>query len=85
MVGGYAFLGGGTTADIGAHLVSGPNRIVLTHIDDCCQVRRIANATISLNGTAINDSGDGWTAHSSRKFVDVGQTPPTGEDYFTAA
>ena len=54
VVGGYAFLGGGATADLRQYLVSGTNRIVLTHIDDCCQVRRIANATITLNGTAIN-------------------------------
>ena len=54
VVGGYAFLGGGATADLRQYLVSGTNRIVLTHVDDCCQVRRIANATITLNGTAIN-------------------------------
>jgi hypothetical protein len=54
VVGGYAFLGGGATADLAQYVVSGPNRIVLTHVDDCCQVRRIANASITLNGSAIN-------------------------------
>ena len=54
VVGGYAFLGGGATADLAQYIVSGTNRIVLTHIDDCCQVRRIANASITMNGTALN-------------------------------
>ena len=53
VAGGYAFLGGGTTANLAQYLVSGVNRIVLTHVDDCCQIRRIANASISLNGTAV--------------------------------
>jgi hypothetical protein len=51
--GAYAFLGGGSTADLARYVVFGRNRIVLTHIDDCCAVRRIANATVTLNGTAL--------------------------------
>ncbi|MBL8920995.1 MAG: hypothetical protein JNJ54_19180 [Myxococcaceae bacterium] len=52
--GSYAFLGGGSTSNLASLVAPGPNRIVLTHVDDCCSVRRIANATIRLNGSAIN-------------------------------
>ncbi len=52
--GSYAYLGGGSTSDLASYIVSGMNRIVLTHVDDCCSVRRIANATISMNGTNVN-------------------------------
>ena len=30
---------------------------MLTHVDDCCQVRRIANASITLNGSAGQSLG----------------------------
>ncbi|MDP1919940.1 MAG: MopE-related protein [Myxococcales bacterium] len=52
--GSYAFLGGGSTSNLASLMAPGPNRIVLTHVDDCCSVRRIANATIRLNGSTIN-------------------------------
>jgi hypothetical protein len=54
MSGGYAFLGGGSTSDFAQYVVQGKNRIVLTHVDDCCGQRRISNATITLNGSALN-------------------------------
>ncbi len=51
--GAYAYLGGGSTADLARHVVPGRNRVVLTHVDDCCMVRRIARATVLLNGTPV--------------------------------
>jgi hypothetical protein len=51
--GSYAYLGGGSTANLAAFTAPGHNRVVLTHVDDCCEVRRIANATITLNGTPV--------------------------------
>ncbi len=55
--GAFAFLGGGSTADLARYVVTGRNRVVLTHVDDCCMVRRIANATISLNGRPLAPCG----------------------------
>jgi len=54
LVAGHAFLGGGSTADLAQYVAVGRNRVVLTHVDDCCRDRRIANATISLNGMSLN-------------------------------
>lgn len=51
--GAYAYLGGGSTADLARYIVPGRNRVVLTHVDDCCMVRRIAGATVRLNGTPL--------------------------------
>ncbi len=51
--GAFAYLGGGSTANLARYVVPGHNRVVLTHVDDCCMVRRIANATITLNGAAL--------------------------------
>jgi len=51
--GAYAYLGGGSTADLARYVVPGRNRVVLTHVDDCCMVRRIAGATVRLNGTPL--------------------------------
>jgi len=55
--GAYAFLGGGSTADLARYVVAGSNRVVLTHVDDCCRVRRIARATITLNGAPLRPCG----------------------------
>lgn len=53
--GGYAFIGGGDIAvNLASYVVAGSNRVVLTHVDDCCSIRRIANASITLNGTTLN-------------------------------
>jgi hypothetical protein len=54
MPGSYAYLGGGSTSNLASLVAPGANRIVLTHLDDCCAERRIENATVSLNGSAIN-------------------------------
>ncbi|MFO0602316.1 MAG: MopE-related protein [Polyangiales bacterium] len=55
--GAFAYLGGGSTADLARYVVAGSNRVVLTHVDDCCMVRRIARATISLNGAPLRPCG----------------------------
>ncbi len=52
--GAYAFLGGGSTADLARYIIPGRNRVVLTHVDDCCSVRAIRGATITLNGMTLN-------------------------------
>lgn len=41
------------TQDFGDQTVAGHNRIVLTHVDDCCRERRIANAHVILDGTPL--------------------------------
>ena len=51
--GSYAYLGGSTTSDLAKYIVPGPNRIVLTHLDDCCSGSAIANASITLNGAGV--------------------------------
>jgi hypothetical protein len=51
--GGCAFLGGGSTADLARYVVPGRNRVVLTDVDDCCSVRAIRGATITLNGMTL--------------------------------
>lgn len=51
--GAFAYLGGGSTANLASYVVPGRNRVVLTHVDDCCMVRQIANATIALNGSNL--------------------------------
>ncbi len=55
--GAYAYLGGGSTSDLAMYVVPGRNRVVLTHVDDCCMVRRIADATVTLNGAALAPCG----------------------------
>lgn len=55
--GAFAYLGGGSTADLASYIVPGSNRVVLTHVDDCCADRRIANASITLNGTNLRPCG----------------------------
>jgi Putative metal-binding motif len=55
--GAFAFLGGGSTADLARYVIPGRNRVVLTHVDDCCMVRRIADATVTLNGRPLAPCG----------------------------
>ena len=55
--GAYAYLGGGSTADLARYVIPGPNRVVLTHVDDCCMVRAIRGATITLNGMTLTRCG----------------------------
>ncbi len=52
-VGGNAFYPGGTTADFGSETVVGHNRVVLTHVDDCCKDSRIDNAQLTVDGNTV--------------------------------
>ena len=52
--GSYVLLGGsGTTTDLAGYLATGRNRIVLTHIDDCCSARSIDGVSITVNGSSL--------------------------------
>jgi hypothetical protein len=51
--GSYAYLGGGSTTDLARYIVPGHNRIVLTHVDDCCSVRGMTGVNVVLNGGAL--------------------------------
>jgi hypothetical protein len=53
MVVGHAYFPGGTSADFGDEVIVGANRIVLTHIDDCCKDSRIDNALLWVDGASI--------------------------------
>lgn len=52
--GSYAFLGGGSTTNLAKYLDAGTNRIVITHVDDCCQTRRIAGVDVRLNDDKLD-------------------------------
>ncbi|MEO6252596.1 MAG: T9SS type A sorting domain-containing protein [Ferruginibacter sp.] len=68
VAGSYVFLGGTTTADLAAYMVSGEvNRVVVTHVDDCCSFRSL-NGNIVLNGEVINPSSGQIVA---KKFYDA--------------
>jgi hypothetical protein len=45
----YAFLGTGVAANLASHLAPGRNRIVLTHLDDCCQQNIVSGAHVSVD------------------------------------
>jgi hypothetical protein len=49
----YAFFPGGSTTDLAQYIRPGENRVVITHVDDCCRVRRIADVRILLNDEEI--------------------------------
>jgi hypothetical protein len=51
--GSYTTLGGATTSNLAPYLVVGENRIVLTHVDDCCVDSIIAGATIQIDGAEV--------------------------------
>ncbi len=53
--GAYAYHPTGATSNLASYMRAGRNRIVLTHVDDCCQNRRIRDASVTLNGTTITD------------------------------
>ncbi|MBA2664580.1 MAG: hypothetical protein H0U74_20000 [Bradymonadaceae bacterium] len=46
----YAYLFDDTRVELAQHLAPGTNRIVLTHLDDCCQDRAIRRVELSHNG-----------------------------------
>jgi hypothetical protein len=52
--GSYAYLGGGSTTDLAGYIVPGHNRIVLTHVDDCCSTRGMTGVHIEFNGGALS-------------------------------
>lgn len=56
--GSYAYLGGGSTTDLADLMVEGQNRIVLTHLDDCCEIRKIASVEVELNGRILAECGE---------------------------
>ena len=41
------------TSDFAAETVAGENRLVLTHVDDCCRERRLDNALLTLDGEVL--------------------------------
>ena len=49
----YARIPGGSSADLAPYLVAGQNRIVITHIDDCCSVSRIKNVFATVDGAEL--------------------------------
>ena len=52
--GSYVLLGSdGATTDLARYIVPGRNRIVLTHIDDCCSARSISGVSVVLNGGSL--------------------------------
>ncbi len=51
--GSYAYYPSGSTTNLAQHIVPGQNRVVITHVDDCCAVRRIANVRVTLNDEEI--------------------------------
>ncbi|MBK8690938.1 MAG: putative metal-binding motif-containing protein [Deltaproteobacteria bacterium] len=49
--GAYVQIGGtGTTTDLARYIAPGRNRIVITHLDDCCSHRELAGVRVVLNG-----------------------------------
>jgi hypothetical protein len=52
--GSYIFLGGaGVTTNLARYIVPGRNRIVITHLDDCCSDRSLTGVRVVLNGTPL--------------------------------
>ena len=50
----YVHLGGHqATDDLARYLVAGRNRVVITHLDDCCASRPLAGVALTLNGAAL--------------------------------
>ncbi len=54
--GSYIFLGGApVTTNLGPYIVAGRNRIVITHIDDCCKWRALTGVKVTLNGSSLGE------------------------------
>lgn len=49
----YARIPGGSSADLAPYLVAGENRIVITHVDDCCSISRIRDVRVTIDGAEI--------------------------------
>lgn len=52
--GSYAYLGGGTTTDLAQYIAPGRNRVVLTHLDDCCSARSVTGVRVVVNGENLS-------------------------------
>lgn len=48
----------GVTTDLAGYVATGSNRVVLTHVDDCCSGSSIEDAALSLQGEQCGD-GEG--------------------------
>ena len=49
----YAKFPGGSSTNLAQYLVPGSNRIVITHVDDCCADRRIEDVIVRINDQEI--------------------------------
>ncbi len=56
--GSYAYFPAGGSTDLAAYLASGPNRVVLTHVDDCCRERIIRGVSIVLDDQPLQACTD---------------------------
>jgi hypothetical protein len=56
--GSYAYYPAGNTTDLAAYLRAGRNRVVLTHVDDCCRDRVVAGVAVMLNNEPLRACGD---------------------------
>jgi hypothetical protein len=56
--GSYAYYPAGNTTDLAALVSEGRNRVVLTHVDDCCRDRVIAGVGVLLNNAPLEACGD---------------------------
>jgi hypothetical protein len=54
--GSYIYLGGApVTTNLAPYIVTGRNRIVITHLDDCCSWRSLTGVHVTLNGTPLGN------------------------------
>ena len=54
--GSYILLGGTpVTTNLAPFIVTGRNRIVITHLDDCCSWRALTGVHVTLNGTPLGN------------------------------
>ena len=57
--GSYAVFPGNSVTDIAAYITTGENRIVITHVDDCCRERRIEGVHVRINDEEITQCEEG--------------------------
>ncbi|MFO0624558.1 MAG: hypothetical protein U0325_03000 [Polyangiales bacterium] len=55
--GSYAYYPSGNTTDLARYVSAGRNRIVLTHVDDCCRDRVISGVGVLLNNAPLEACG----------------------------
>ena len=54
MPGSYVYLGGSGTTNLAAYVVTGEvNRVVVTHVDDCCSGSYLESAILVIEGEAL--------------------------------